>query len=194
MTYPETECFLVEAVGQVPVAGVMWDGQCERTSIHSARERLGEVRPVGQAQRPDIYAVDWVDTACERCGTRLTEGDEIRRFGSVETIYDTPDGTTNHPGAMFFIPHFDEHCYLGWTNCDGQHLQVVLPNLHVWCVDSRASNCGLPTDREHRCWVREGEPPRVSVTENGRTCAAGAGSIASGDYHGFLVAGKLTAG
>ena len=32
------------------------------------------------------------------------------------------------------------------------------------------------------------------VDKNGETCAAGAGSIASAGYHGFLVNGVLSAG
>lgn len=85
-----------------------------------------------------------------------------------------------------------------WHNCDGRHLLCVLPNGHVWDIDGRANNCGLPEDRLHRCWVRSGDPtsspPTVHVTKDGYTCDAGAGSIAASDYHGFLHAGVLTAG
>ena len=77
---------------------------------------------------------------------------------------------------------------------DGPQLVVILPNRQPWNIDSRASNCTMPYDYEHRCWVRHGEPPNVTVDKNGLTCAAGAGSIQSGDYHGFLQNGVLTAG
>jgi hypothetical protein len=79
-----------------------------------------------------------------------------------------------------------------WDNCDGRHLNVVLPNGTDWDVDARATNCTMPNDRNHRCWVRRGDPPDVTVDKNGHTCAAGAGSIAVTGYHGFLHAGKLT--
>lgn len=74
---------------------------------------------------------------------------------------------------------------------DGRSLVCVLPNGHHWHIDSRASNCGRPDDDEHRCWVRHGEPPAIHVDKNGNTCPAGAGSIQSGDWHGFLHHGVL---
>lgn len=64
----------------------------------------------------------------------------------------------------------------------------------VWQIDSRASNCGLPYDYDHRCWVRHGDPPNITVDKDGKTCAAGAGSIQCGTYHGFLQGGALTDG
>jgi hypothetical protein len=74
---------------------------------------------------------------------------------------------------------------------DGPHLIVMTPG-GQWNIDSRASNCTLPYDYEHRCWVRHGEPPNITVDKQGLTCTAGAGSIQCGDYHGFLVAGALS--
>jgi hypothetical protein len=76
----------------------------------------------------------------------------------------------------------------GWHNCDGRHLVCILPNGHPWDVDGRANNCTMPNERLHRCWVRHGSPENltVHVSKNGPSCAAGAGSILSGDYHGFL--------
>ena len=71
---------------------------------------------------------------------------------------------------------------------------MILPNGVPWDIDSRASNCAKKQDRLHRCWVRIGEPPNVTVQKGGNTCPAGAGSIAAADYHGFLRSGVLTAG
>jgi len=69
---------------------------------------------------------------------------------------------------------------------------VILPNGIPWDIDSRAGNCALKDDRLHRCWVRTGEPPDVTVGKSGGpTCAAGAGSIQGGDWHGFLRNGEL---
>lgn len=73
----------------------------------------------------------------------------------------------------------------------GRHLWVQTPG-GSWCIDSRASNCTLPYDYEHRCWVRHGDPPVVTVDKHGLTCSAGAGSIQCGSYHGFLQNGRLT--
>lgn len=48
--------------------------------------------------------------------------------------------------------------------------------------------------RPHKCWVRHGTPPRVTVDKDGLTCGAGAGSIAVPGYHGHLQNGYLTDG
>lgn len=84
-------------------------------------------------------------------------------------------------GGPFLAPH-----------PDGRSLCVTLPNGHDWCIDMRSSNCTLPDDTKHHCWVRHGEPPNITVDKNGVTCAAGGGSIARGSYHGFLQNGQLT--
>lgn len=92
------------------------------------------------------------------------------------------------PGAMwdaYWMPS-------AMRQADGRYLVVKLPNGHDWSIDSRASNCGRPDDDAHQCWVRHGEPPDITVDKNGDTCDAGAGSILSGDYHGFLRDGYLT--
>ena len=78
---------------------------------------------------------------------------------------------------------------------DGICLVVQTPG-GTWMVDNEASNCTRKGDRSHACWVRHGDPRecKVTVDKNGDTCAAGAGSILAGDYHGFLQAGVLSAG
>jgi hypothetical protein len=83
-----------------------------------------------------------------------------------------------------------------WRGPDGIALMVRLPNGHDWHVDGEASNCTRKGDKTHRCWVRHGDPrtEQVHVDKDGDTCAAGAGSIQAGDYHGFLAHGCLTAG
>jgi len=82
-----------------------------------------------------------------------------------------------------------------WRGADGIALMVRCPNGDDWHVDSEASNCTRKGET-HQCWVRHGDPRQANVTvdKNGDTCAAGAGSILAGDYHGFLIGGLLTAG
>lgn len=89
-----------------------------------------------------------------------------------------PDGTmpVRHPSFIFQ---------------EGPQLTVKTPGGR-WVIDSRASNCGSPYDYNHRCWIRQGVPPHITVDKNGPTCSAGAGSIQCGDYHGFLQNGALT--
>jgi hypothetical protein len=70
-------------------------------------------------------------------------------------------------------------------------LTVKLPNGRSWNIDSEATNCTRKGVKSHRCWIRHGTPPDITVDKNGDTCAAGAGSIQAGDYHGFLRNGHL---
>lgn len=61
-----------------------------------------------------------------------------------------------------------------------------------WYIDSRANNCTMPDDKEHRCWVRHGTVGEaIHVDKAGHTCAAGAGSIVVPGFHGFLHHGVL---
>lgn len=94
------------------------------------------------------------------------------------------------PGAMYWAePGYWEYNGMG-IGPDGRTLVVKTPG-GMWCIDSRAGNCTRPDDNAHRCWVRHGEAPLITVDKAGDTCAAGAGSIVCGDYHGFLRNGKL---
>lgn len=90
-------------------------------------------------------------------------------------------------GAMWFADWMPD----GYKGSDDHALMVRTPG-GDWAVDSRAPNCTLPHDNEHRCWVRHGTPPDITVDKNDTTCSAGAGSIAVGKYHGFLRDGYLT--
>lgn len=194
MTYPATPCRFVRQVGTFPQAIILW-GTCVRGQ-HVARFSY---QPTGDPEPDHTVPPGWREaippegTVCEKdCGGApyLADAPDQRRSGSVQWLYDTPSGRTE-PGCLYWVDHSErDWCPGGWSNCDARHLHCVLPNGHSWDVDSRASNCGSRDDSEHRCWVRvgdpEADPPTVQVSKDGLTCAAGAGSIASGDYHGFL--------
>jgi len=92
------------------------------------------------------------------------------------------------PGAMWFADWMED--MLNYCGPDGKCLCVMTPG-GIWHIDSRASNCGLPEDNIHKCWVRHGDAPDITVDKAGNTCNAGAGSISLPGYHGFLRAGKL---
>lgn len=134
-------------------------------------------------------------THCEQgCGYVFTDddhwqewGDQLYRrtdTGELTTLRDAP------PGACWDASWMPFH-----RGPDGICLMVKCPNGRDWAVDSEASNCTRKGE-PHQCWVRHGDPRerKVTVDKNGDTCAAGAGSILAGDYHGFLQAGILTAG
>ena len=58
-------------------------------------------------------------------------------------------------------------------------------------LSSRAGNCSMPFDNEHKCWIIHGEVPEITVDKKGHSCDAGGGSIIMGDWHGFLRKGYL---
>jgi hypothetical protein len=135
---------------------------------------------------------------CE-CGREFTDADQWQLF--TDRIYrrtDTGQETSLRlkvPGMMWdawWMPDV-------WKGMDGRCLSVVCPDGHEWMIDGVCSNCTLPSDHEHRCWIRHGEPPNLTVDKRAgiegasakTTCAAGAGSILTPKWHGFLRAGHL---
>ena len=110
---------------------------------------------------------------------------------------DTQEETTLREapvGAMWFADWY----LPSYRGPDGHVLVVRTPPGHDWIVDSRCSNCDKRDDNEHRCWVRHGVPPNVTVDKNGNTCGAGAGSLGVWNeertayaWHGFLRGGEL---
>ena len=116
---------------------------------------------------------------------QLTQHVVYRRAdnGELMTLHEAPIG------AMWYA---DWHWQKG---PDGRCLAVKVPGSrptgHDWIVDGRASNCTMPDDNVHRCWVRHGTPPNITVDKGGNTCKAGAGSIKTDTWHGFLRGGML---
>lgn len=141
---------------------------------------------------PEEFAGDprWPNK-CDHCDRALTEDDKCQVF--VEPIYrrtDTGEEMTLRgapPGAMWDATWFSD-IYRG---PDRRCLVVRLPDGHDWMIDSRASNCSMRGDNSHKCWVRHGEPPNITVDKNGHTCQAGGGSIQTPKWHGFLRNGEL---
>jgi len=146
-----------------------------------------------------IDAVDHNDTrwprTCADCGYEFTDDDPWQEW--TDRLYrrsDTGEEITLRdasPGASWDATWLPDN----YRGPDGIALVVKCPSGREWMVDSEASNCTRKGEA-HQCWVRHGDPRecRVTVDKNGDTCAAGAGSIVAGDYHGFLRDGVLTAG
>lgn len=210
-----TPCFLVDECGTRAWLRIYWRDPAA-DHLHNALSLLGDCDRVGDrvwAGAPADYPADRWPTHCETCGQPVPpaqvgkvragpDGQQpvcqvfyLRLFAAGAARYVEPGRVVADSlpsGAMFWTTWHDTTPCWEWDNCDGRHLQVVLPNGRVWEIDGRASNCTLPEDRRHRCWVRHGTPPQVTVDKVGQTCAAGAGSILSGSYHGFLRDGVLT--
>src|ERR1041385_1017104 len=164
-------------------------------AIFEEREFAGSLRRVvvhREEDRPPDDDPRWPAT-CSKCAFVFPPGTDRQFFydrlyrradtGAVTTLRDAP------PGAMWdawWLHGLTGGAALGGPGDDGRRLMVKCPNGREWFIDGRASNCTLPQDDNHRCWVRHGEPPDLVVDKNGVTCTAGAGSIQAGDYHGFL--------
>lgn len=134
-------------------------------------------------------------TRCE-CGYTFVDTDERQIFseslyirsdtGETVTLADAPAGAMWFAAWMrgFFRPQI------------GDSPLIVKTPGGDWMVDAQASNCTMADDHNqerHHCWVAHGTPPEITVDKNGVTCAAGAGSIQAGTYHGFLRGGYLEA-
>lgn len=153
-------------------------------------------------------------TRCGRCDYQFVSTDHWQYNRTRLYSYKGPYGhlvvTIRNcpPGSLYDAKWLDGY---DWAiGPDGIALHAVCPNGRHWHVDGQASNCTLPQQvpvpgkpgwttfvRNHYCWVRHGDPKHPStlhVDKAGVTCAAGAGSIVAGDYHGFLHYGGFTAG
>lgn len=188
---------------------------------HSARVLIGDFKSMvddkGFESSPNAreYAKSrrWPKQA--ECGYKFTDDDARQVF--VEHIYkrfDTSELMTLReapPGAMW------EAWWMGerWQGPDGKSICVRCPGDCDWIIDSQARNCDSKCVKcarpynahehdkaicdgyedsapEHRCWIRHGTPPMLTVDKNGNTCGAGAGSIQTSNWHGFLTNGVLS--
>lgn len=135
-------------------------------------------------------------TKCDYCDFEFTEKSEFqlnaerlyfcRETNEYFTLKELPAGAMYY--ADWMLVNRTSNLFRG---PDGHCLVVIVPQRSPWMVDSRANNCTLPDDTEHKCWVRHGEVPNITVDKNGITCGAGGGSIQTGNYHGFLRNGYL---
>jgi hypothetical protein len=192
---PNIPCRLIHEVGTRISLRRYWQGGCSHSSSYHNAQRLlfdspqnGDWTAGGDTKD---YPDDQWPATCEHCGTPVPEDAEKQIFRKI--LYNTESGKPE-PGDMYYAGWYHPDGICRWDNCKDHrgHLMVVLPNGRIWDLNSRASNCTMPDDKLHRCWVLHGEAPHLTADKNGLTCAAGAGSILAGDYHGFLINGELT--
>lgn len=148
------------------------------------------------------------------CGYQFLETDEWQVFsdhlyrrqdtGVIVLLRDAGPGAMWHAEWLSGLPQE--------VGPDGLALMVNCPNNATWHIDGRANNCDSPCEhcgvawkdhdwkkcewykdaKPHKCWVRHGTVPKITVDKSGVTCGAGAGSIQAGDYHGFMKNGIFT--
>lgn len=131
------------------------------------------------------------------CGFKF--GDGVRKQLFTEELYRRADNgevitlrEAPH-GAMWFSEYLEE--YPRMCGPDGKAL-IVKVMTSEWHVDGKCNNCTMPEDNVHKCWIRHGTVPNITVDKNGVTCSAGGGSIwvnqgRPNDWHGFLRNGRL---
>lgn len=185
---------------------------CERTGLEKFVR--GYECPAGHKFERDARGRDWPKRKARcSCGKladcrSISSFIEMRRVDTGETF---PSPRELPVGAVYadWDQYGDGDNPHNWTKApdaegkryrvfrpgdDGRVLVCKLPDGHHWIIDSRCNNCGSPNDDEHWCWVRHGKPEdgTLHVDKNGLTCSAGAGSIQSGNFHGFLHNGQIT--
>ena len=161
---------------------------------HNASVKLDVVEGIEELVEAPGVTDPRFPTHC-KCGYAFTPSDTRQIFsrrlyvrqdtGEFLTLKDAP------PGAMWYADYLLHEGTDVWRGPDGHCLCVKCPDGHEWMVDGQCSNCTMPNDTKHKCWVRHGVPPMVSVDKKGLTCAAGAGSIQTRTWHGYLEDGEL---
>lgn len=196
-----TQCFWIEQSGKLRYVAAVECKDGHRTVL---AEREG-MRPDLPADHDEEWAgvqidgddVEW-PAFCPACEAALDyENDHPQRLGGNREWTRRDTGETHWnvrdfgPGAMWDADWMPSAWKRGG---DGRYLVVLCPDGHEWTIDSEASNCTRKGE-DHDCWCRHGEPPNLTVDktpEPGRsTCAAGAGSIKTPSWHGFLRNGRL---
>jgi hypothetical protein len=187
-------CFWLEPTGEIRYhltfeekgdCPASWDGKTHRAEAPCSKEQFDDRSLRGDVAPP---------AACARCGYAFSAAAEWCGGGS-ERVYRRVDTgeecspSSAPPGAMWDA-YWLKSMYAPTE--DGRIIMVRCPDGSDWCIDSRASNCTMPNDKVHHCWIRHGEPPNLTVDKAGVTCQAGAGSIMVTGYHGFLRGGEFT--
>jgi ribosomal protein S26 len=143
----------------------------------------------------DLNEVRW-PTQCDKCGAAVPQ-EAAKQVFELEIYVDDAGKQHSIRDAVEGMMWDAWWMGKGYEGPDGKCLCVVCPGGHQWMIDGPASNCTMkedrgPFDSAHRCWVRHGELPKITVDKNGRTCSAGGGSIQTSNYHGFLQNGEFT--
>jgi hypothetical protein len=209
-----TKCYLLEPTERQRqklrryTRSTGWDAEAKRSiypnpcpisgSGHDAETPI-EDGAVKRSEHGAVMADRWphddprYPTHCA-CGYAFTDADEYQLF--VELIFtraDTGEEMTIReapPGAMWWCDWMGT----AWHPQLGRMFCVKLPDGTNWMPDTQANNCTMPEDHDqahHHCWVVTGELPHLTISKDGPTCGAGAGSIQSTNYHGFLRDGYL---
>lgn len=204
-TQETIRCFLVAPIGEGYESVIVTEkGNCVGGFDYHRSERVVRRFPLeANAAYPKGFRHGEPLRYCSHCGNYEFSQDALARpSGSMGRVWERSDTgeRADHlnafgPGAMWFVEWYrnDEtglYMVPGFGTQPYAPLCVRTPG-GDWLLDQRASNCGKPDDSTHRCWVRHGTAPAITVDKNGDTCTAGGGGIVFTNWCGFLRDGYL---
>jgi len=170
-----------------------WGENCGTMGCHNAMLKLNDIRHnivMGGTRehhggKPADYPEEVWPKVCEDCGA-IAPPDANRQVFN-HRLYDSPTGRPER-GNIWYADWMPLTWY--WDDKKDWNLIAMCPDGYEWNIDSRASNCTMKEDRQHRCWTRSGDPEtgNIDVSKNYyKSCQAGAGSILThSGWHGFL--------
>lgn len=191
------KAIFIKEIGTRDFLRIYWGDSCKDGGCHNAMKFLKDSDKIADwnfaGEVKDYPESEW-PIHCESCGDlipKYTTKFKLNHQVFTKRLYNTPSGDPE-AGNIYYNHWLPEDFY--WDNHKGPHLECLVPNGEFWNIDSRASNCTMPNDRTHRCWVKHGNPEdgTIHVDKNGLTCNAGGGSIQTKNYHGFLHNGNFT--
>lgn len=183
--YCHAECLLMELEAGQEAVSPAWDSDLWPTVCNCGhvftdkdtkntsetplykRSDTGEEITIGDATPGAIWDADW-----------------------MKGMYDTEDGkilVAMCPGRQHWtIDGRASNCDSPCKNC-GKPYHLHIKTAHKKTDEPNEANCTNYVDSNpHKCWIRHGEPPMLTVDKKGNTCGAGAGSIQTANWHGFL--------
>lgn len=167
---------------------VMWEG-CTHGAHHEAmktwKRRIEDLRVIPLVAQ--VLPNEWPQE-CDRCGTPVAGPKVLYRIQYIR-VYDTFSGDPE-PGDLYQAPW--NHDWCAWSNCDGTHWVLVLPDAAPFHLTGRMIDCDQPEDREHRCLKLMGEPPHLYVVSGGKCSAGIGGALGYKGWRGYVFDGDLT--
>jgi hypothetical protein len=126
---------------------------------------------------------------CLTCGSlfEMKRSENPCTVARRRPVFATESGDPE-PRDLYWSP------WISQRDPDGRpHLVGICPDGAVWDIDGFSSDCPITGDVSHRCWIRHGHAPLITVNKTGAyTCSHGDGSVDTGEWHGKLIDGVWT--
>lgn len=184
-----TKVFFCKDTGERNFTQSWWCDTCHKPALELVVKRGVEADDPGY---PKVTPDPVPCPTCHKPAVFSSSGSSV-----IFIRTDTGEEVTNlykQPGACWAKARIMDRRTRTWrTGPDGRCLTVICPGGGSWEIDERCSNCDKPDDIDHKCWCRHGSPEdgTLTVDKVGLTCNAGAGSIITHNWHGFLRSGEF---